>query len=469
MGSRLPLLSVLYIGVLAENASPFLLGIRNTSYPRLAYSTWVGWYLQGGLNETVLYEQALAMSTQLKPFGWNLLLHDYGWAVCGSTFDPQMGCVRVDPYGRLFPDGERYPSSALPGGRDGDFKPFTDRLHALGLGFGLHLIHGIPKLAVRDALPIAGSAYTAADIADRGCSTFIPDNFAVNASHPGAQAYYDSVVAKFAQWGIDFVYFDGVPDCGECHLGELRLLADAASRLGNGLFIYMSYGSSECPAAEVFAAGAAYARLACDTVDSWPTLLANWEAAAAAAPLTGPGRFGDLASLMVGAVHRNGGAPGPDYVIPSPQSSLTEDEVVGYASLVAMSRSTWWPSGALDRMTPFMASLLTNTEVLRVSMASSGTRLVALSAESGHVWASEDKERGWTYVLLGNPGNSSYSKNATVGATLSQLGVNAASCQWRDLWLGEDLGRVAGSVGALLRPHAAVLGRLSNCSGSTSN
>jgi alpha-galactosidase len=340
------LLSVLSIGVLAD-ASPFLLGIRNTSFPRLAYSTWVGWYLQGGLNETVLYSQALAMSTQLKPFGWNLILHDYGWQVCGSTFDPQMGCVRVDPNGRLYPDGERYPSSALPGGRDGDFKPFTDRLHALGLGFGLHLIHGIPKLAVRDALPIAGSAYTAADIADRGCSTFIPDNFAVNASHPGAQAYYDSVVAKFAQWGIDFVYFDGVPDCGECHLGELRLLADAASRLGNGLFIYMSYGSSKCPAAEVFAAGAAYARLSCDTVDSWPTLLANWEAAAATASLTGPGRFGDLASLMVGAVHRNGGAPGPDYVIPSPQSSLTEDEVVGYASLVAMSRSTWWPSGAL--------------------------------------------------------------------------------------------------------------------------
>jgi hypothetical protein len=120
-------------------------------------------------------------------------------------------------------------------------------------------------------------------------------------------------------------------------------------------------------------------------------------------------------------------------------------------------------------MTPFMLSLLTNTEVLRVSMASSGTRLVALSAESGHVWASEDVEREWTYVLLGNPGNRSYSKNATVGATLSQLGVNATNCQWRDLWLGEDLGRVAGSVGAQLRPHAAVLGRLSNCTGSISN
>ena len=188
--------------VLADN---FLHGIRNTSSPRLAYSTWCGWYMDGGLNETVLYSQALAMSSQLKPFGWNLILHDYGWQECGSTFKPENGCIRVDPNGRLFPDGERYPSSALPGGRDGDFKPFTDRVHALGLGFGLHLIHGIPKLAVQDALPILGSPYTAADIADRSCSTFIPDHFAVNATHPGAQAYYDSVIAKFAQWGIDFV------------------------------------------------------------------------------------------------------------------------------------------------------------------------------------------------------------------------------------------------------------------------
>ena len=238
---------------------------------------------------------------------------------------------------------------------------------------------------------------------------------------------------------------------------------DAASRLGNGLFIYMSYGSSVCPPTDVMAAGASYTRLAGDTVDSWPSLLSNWEAAAAFAPLTGPGHFGDLASLIVGAVHRNGGALGPDYVVPSPQSSLTQDEVVGYASLVAMARSTWWPSGALDRMDPFMLSLLTNAEVLRVSMASSGTRVVALSAESGHVWASEDTDRGWTYVLLGNPGNRTYSSNATVGVALSQLGLNATSCLWRDLWKGEDLGKVTGSVVALLRPHAAILGRLSNC------
>ena len=129
------------------------------------------------------------------------------------------------------------------------------------MGFGLHLIHGVPKLAVAKALPIAGSNYTCADIADRSCTAFVNDNFAVNASHPGAAAYYDSVITKFAKWGVDFVYFDGIPDCGVCHLGELRLLSDAVRRLGDGLFIYMSYGNPLCPPVDVMAAGAAYTRL----------------------------------------------------------------------------------------------------------------------------------------------------------------------------------------------------------------
>ena len=450
--------------------------LRDTSVPRLAYSTWVAWYLEGGLDESVLFDQAQAMATHLLPFGWNLVLHDYGWQVCGSTAHPQMGCVRVDANGRLYPDPERYPSTALPGGRDGDFGPFISRVHALGIGFGLHLMHGVPKLAVADKLPIAGSNYTAADIADTSCATFIPDHWAVNGSHPGAAAYYDSVVAKMAGWGVDFIYFDGVPDCGRCHLDALRLLTNSAKRLGDGMFVYMSYGDTAvCPVADVMAAGAAYVRVACDTVDNWPSLLSNFYAAADAAPLAGPGHFVDLASLMVGAVHRDGGAPGPDYVIPSAQSALTEDEVVAYASLVAMARSTWWPSGALTAMTPFMLGLLTNPEVL--ALATDGalclqqSRVVAADAAAGHVWVASSApgcggaDGEYHYVLLANPGNEQVSAPVIVNASFAALGVGAGDqrCVLRDLWQRQDVGVVEGGLAVLLRPHAAFLGKLINC------
>ena len=52
--------------------SPDLLAyLRNTSRPKLAYSTYIGWYEDGGLNETSLMAQVGAMATHLRPHGWS--------------------------------------------------------------------------------------------------------------------------------------------------------------------------------------------------------------------------------------------------------------------------------------------------------------------------------------------------------------------------------------------------------------
>ena len=163
---------------------PFL---RNTSRPKLAYSTWVGWYMGGGLNESSLYAQVEAMADQLRPHGWTHILHDCapcaptarpplspptptltahpriaswppppadGWQVCGTTFAVQEGCIRVDANGRLYPSWERYPSTSVDGHHTGTWAPFVERVHAKGIAFGLHLMHGIPKLAHDLKLPI---------------------------------------------------------------------------------------------------------------------------------------------------------------------------------------------------------------------------------------------------------------------------------------------------------------------------
>jgi hypothetical protein len=133
-----------------------------------------------------------------------------------------------------------------------------------------------------------------------------------------------------------------------------------------------------------------------------------------------PHHFGDLASLMVGKVHcndiytagksvgggeskktepmeahnqvrlrggngRRGGAtdvaaascaPGPDYYIPSNRSLLTKDEVLSYAGLVAIFRSSWWPPGVLTEMDEFQLALMTNDRVLRITMLSTNNQQV---------------------------------------------------------------------------------------------
>ena len=83
------------------------------------------------------------MATRLRPFGWDTVLHDYGWQVCGSTYHvhdlsnstPGSGCVHVDQYGRLYPSPERYPSTRV-NASFGSWKPFIERAHAQGIGFG---------------------------------------------------------------------------------------------------------------------------------------------------------------------------------------------------------------------------------------------------------------------------------------------------------------------------------------------
>ena len=67
--------------------SPALLAsLRNTSRPKLAYSTYIGWYEDGGLNESTLFAQVEVMSTQLRSHGWDTVLHDYGWQVCVELY-----------------------------------------------------------------------------------------------------------------------------------------------------------------------------------------------------------------------------------------------------------------------------------------------------------------------------------------------------------------------------------------------
>ena len=85
------------------------------------------------------------------------------------------------------------------------FKPIGDYLHAKGLKFGLHLLRGIPRQAVANKLPVLGTTYTAADIANTNSRcAWNGDMYGVDMTKPGAQEYYESVFALFASWGLDY-------------------------------------------------------------------------------------------------------------------------------------------------------------------------------------------------------------------------------------------------------------------------
>lgn len=46
------------------------------------------------------------------------------------------------------------------------FKPLADSLHQMGLKFGIHIMRGIPRIAVEKNFPILGTNFSARDAAD---------------------------------------------------------------------------------------------------------------------------------------------------------------------------------------------------------------------------------------------------------------------------------------------------------------
>ncbi len=164
------------------------------------------------VRDSQVRHNAHVMATNLKALGWHYIVVDACWyKPDGSLGTPLWKAAHptwignMDQYGRFIPDSARFPTSAKGQG----FAPLADSIHALGLKFGIHLMRGIPRQAVAANTPILGTSYTAAQIDDTtSICQWSTDMWGVNMAKPGAQAYYNSLLALYASWGVDFIKID---------------------------------------------------------------------------------------------------------------------------------------------------------------------------------------------------------------------------------------------------------------------
>ena len=126
---------------------------------------WNSWDSYGTtLTEDELLANARFMAEHLKNAGWDTLVIDIDW------YDPTARAhgyndnapLILDEYGRQLPDPVRFPSAA--GGKG--FGPLAAAVHELGLKLGMHMMRGIPRIAVDKNLPVYGTNYTAKDVAE---------------------------------------------------------------------------------------------------------------------------------------------------------------------------------------------------------------------------------------------------------------------------------------------------------------
>jgi len=231
-------------------------------------------HTQASYNETYARAAAAVMAEEVLPLGYDQYIIG-GWSMGGQVDDQGIPVHNtskfytvLDEYGRPVPDNVRFPSSAVTpdtchcfprnctdprqqtctdpvcvcpeGARS--LRPFASQVEKMGLKLGLWTWRGVHMGAYYHKLKVKGTNYTIDEIVDqkpRNCG-FGPW-YPVNASHPGAKYYYDSLYDLFVdQWGIGFVK----ADCEDTRrLDEILLQSQAADKARGGVYLSYSPGT----------------------------------------------------------------------------------------------------------------------------------------------------------------------------------------------------------------------------------
>jgi len=412
--------------------------------PLLAPTPPMGWNSWNSFATTITEEQAIAnaeiMARELKPFGYDIFTIDIQWyegAATGYEYNTKP-IPTMDEHARLLPAPNRFPSSVKGAG----FKPIADKVHALGLKFGVHLMRGIPRLAVERNLPILGGKWKARDIANTASvCPWNPDMYGVDMSKPGAQQYYDSVFALFASWGVDFVKMDDMSRPYDANAPEIEAAQRAIQASGRPMILSLSPGETPLTSGEHVRRHAQMWRISDDFWDEWPQLKAQFTRLENWSMFRQPGRWPDADMLPLGRLQMG-----------KRDCRFTPDEQRTLMTLWSIARSPLIMGGDLRHLDPATLALLTNREVLAVNQASRDNKPAAL-IENVRTWTARAERGEARYLAMFNISDQPDSK--PVHFDLARLGLESAKV--RDLWAQRDIGTVRDRVSATLAPHASLL------------
>ena len=401
----------------------------------------------GEVTEAEVRANAEYLARHLLPYGWDTVVIDIAWHSHRSMADYCPECL--DAWGRLLPHPERFPSSRGGVG----FKPLADYCHSLGLKFGIHVMPGIPLVAIEAGCPVQGTTCRAGDLTRRETSNSLWPNhlYYPDWQHPQAQAYYDSLFQLYAAWGVDFVKADGT---GYPYLPqELEALDLARRRCGRDIILSLSSGMPwDSSAAEHRRNHCEMWRVTEDLWDRWPQLERAFTVMRTWAPTVQPGCWVDLDMLPLGRI---GIRQHPDNS-PDRQSAFTHGEQTMLVTLCAIAQCPLMMGGDLPSNDAWTLALLTNPEVLAIN--STGRRPHELFHNchySAHVWACELPGGAWA-VAVSNF-NAQRAREVTVDFR-EYLAMPSAAI--RDCWARRDLGRHERQITVSVPAHGAVLLKL---------
>lgn len=417
---------------------------------------WNSWDCYGAaVNEEQLLGNAAYMAEHLKPYGWEYIVCDIQWyepSAVGNDYHPFTELC-MDEYSRLIPAENRFPSAA--GGKG--FRPIADKIHEMGLKFGIHILRGIPRQAVHQNTKLLGTDKTARQIAHPfSICAWNTDMYGVDPDKDGAQEYYDSLFTLYASWGVDFVKVDDIantefkPHEPYSAKREIEMIRVAMDRCGRDMVLSLSPGPAPVEFAEHLAENADMWRMTGDFWDSWDKLYAMFERCETWYPFVGNGAFPDCDMLPLGRLCKTASYCGDQ----NRMTRFTKDEQRTMLTLWSIFRSPLILGGELRETDAFTLSLLTNCEVLSLNQNGFGAKPLLVPDDDLRLWCASDAEKN-PVVAVFNVGETEKSV-----CLYDLLPVEYRTCSaLHDLWSHTDCPYTK-DLQITLPPHASVLYQL---------
>lgn len=410
---------------------------------------WNSWDCYGaGVTEDELLGNAEFMRDRLKQYGYQYVVCDIQWyepAAKGNVYN-NFADLCMDEYSRLIPAVNRFPSSANGAG----FKPIADKIHSMGLKFGIHIMRGIPRQAVHRNTRIYGTTARARDIASQfSLCPWNTDMYGVNTEKRGAEEYYDSLFKLYASWGVDFVKVDDIantefsPQNPYSAEKEIEIIRAAIDRSGRDMVLSLSPGPAPLNKAEHLSENANMWRISGDFWDRWDKLLNMFSLCEKWYPYVKDGSFPDCDILPLGKLCIDGsymGDMGRD-------SGFTKEEQKTMMTLWAVFRSPLFFGGELRLTDNYTLSLVTNPEVINVNQNSEKPLFVY---NKGGIAVWQTKIENCTAVAVFNLSD----EEKHYRLSFSDLGIENVRAV-RDLWARKDIPKCENDVAVSLKPHSS--------------
>jgi alpha-galactosidase len=408
---------------------------------QLALLPPMGWNSYDAFGDSVVESEVLTnaqwMRDHLQSLGWDTVVVDFRWydrLADGVRVQNPEG-VTIDAFGRCIPPTNRFPSAANGAG----FGPLADKIHAMGLKFGIHIMRGIPRRAVEQNLPIDGSKLTAAQAAlpegntNRTC-IWNHDMFGVDAATDAGKDWYASIAKQYADWGVDYIKCDDIANMqrGDYYAArEIEALSAGLRNSGRSIVLSLSPGAAPLNCGPHLKQFANLWRISGDFWDNWRSLNRNFDLFSSWLPDAAPGHWPDGDMIPLGHICQRNCDVHPDR-----WTRFTRDEQLTLMSLWALAPSPLMLGMNLPDNDAWTTALLTNPEVLGVNqdVLAKSARRMSGPPQVAETWMKELTGGAYAVGFFNRTDQS-----ITVKYPWREAGFLAAPAV-RDLWTRKDLG-----------------------------